>query len=190
MNDKINFAVFASYNGSNIDPIYKASMDNIININISVIITNNTNANVINKAKELNIPCFIINDKNSSDTSVSIKEKLDEYSCTHILLSGYMKKISSLLTNNYTIINTHPALLPSYGGAGMYGSFVHEAVVNNKEEKSGVSVHYVNEKYDDGEIIYQDSLVLDKNETADTLEEKVKALEKIAIVEALKICLK
>ena len=98
-----------------------------------------------------------------------------------------MKKIESNLLNAFPnkIINTHPALLPSiYGGKGMYGRFVHEAVIKNKEKKSGVTIHYVNEVYDEGEIILTKELELDNNETVDSLEDKIKELESIAIVEA------
>jgi phosphoribosylglycinamide formyltransferase-1 len=100
-----------------------------------------------------------------------------------------MKKIEDnmLKTFENKIINTHPAILPSiYGGAGMYGHFVHEAVVKNGEKKSGVTIHYVNENYDEGEKILIKELLLDENETAETLENKIKELEKIAIVEAFK----
>ena len=190
MKTKINFAIFASYNASSLDTIYKAIKNKEIDINIALVITNNSNANAIAKAEKLNIPCYVINDKNSSDVNEAIINKLEHYNCSHVFLSGYMKKISSTIANKYTIINTHPALLPKYGGAGMYGSFVHEAVIKNDESKSGVTIHYVNEKYDDGEIIFQDSLDISENETAKTLETKIKALEQNSIVKALKICLK
>ena len=107
-----------------------------------------------------------------------------------MVLSGYMKKLSSNIVNNFTVINTHPSLLPLYGGIGMYGKYVHEAVIKNKEQKSGVSVHYVNEHYDDGKIILQEELILNENENAQSLENKIKELEKETIVKALKICLK
>ena len=100
-----------------------------------------------------------------------------------------MKKIESKLLNAYPnkIINTHPAILPSiYGGVGMYGRFVHEAVIKNGEKESGVTIHYVNEVYDKGEKILVKKINLDENETVDSLEEKIKNLEKEAIVEAFK----
>jgi phosphoribosylglycinamide formyltransferase-1 len=100
-----------------------------------------------------------------------------------------MKKISSNLANNYNIINSHPALLPSYGGKGMYGRFVHEAVIENKEKQSGVTVHHVNENYDEGAIILQKSISISVGETAESLESRIKLLEQEAIIEALEICL-
>ena len=101
-----------------------------------------------------------------------------------------MKKISSKLTNNFKVINSHPSLLPKYGGQGMYGRYVHEAVVKNNEKISGVTVHEVNEKYDDGKIILQKQLDISEGETPQTLEQKIKALEKSAIVESFIKCLK
>jgi len=100
-----------------------------------------------------------------------------------------MKKIESKLLSAFPnkIINTHPAILPSqYGGKGMYGRFVHEAIIENKEKKSGVTIHYVNEVYDEGEKILVKELLLDENETVDSLENRIKELEKEAIVEAFK----
>lgn len=97
---------------------------------------------------------------------------------------GIFKKISPLLTNNFKIINAHPSLLPKYGGVGMYGIHVHQAVIENKEKISGVTIHKVNENYDEGKILLQKSLELTPNETPASLEAKVKELEKKAIVEA------
>ncbi len=190
MNKKTNIAIFASRNGSNLEPIQKAIKQNKLNANIVLLISNNTNAPVLLKAEQLNINTKVINSKNSSDITKDIYTELIKYDCKYIVLSGYMKKIDSLITNNFTILNTHPALLPSYGGAGMYGKYVHEAVIKNKEQYSGATVHYVNENYDEGKIILQEKLLLDIDETVDSLENKVKELEKKLIVQALQICLK
>ena len=100
-----------------------------------------------------------------------------------------MKKVSPAICNNFKVINSHPALLPKYGGKGMYGKFVHEAVIANKEKISGVTIHEVNEFYDEGKILYQESLTLNDNESALSLEEKIKALEQTAIVHGLQRCL-
>jgi phosphoribosylglycinamide formyltransferase-1 len=90
------------------------------------------------------------------------------------------------LTNKFNIINSHPALLPKFGGKGMYGKYVHEAVIKSGEKSSGVTVHYVNENYDEGTIILQNSLEINKNETTDSLEVRIKVLEQITILEAFK----
>ncbi|RXJ97204.1 phosphoribosylglycinamide formyltransferase [Arcobacter sp. AHV-9/2010] len=183
--------ILASYNGSGFETIQKAIEDGILDAKVVVIITNNSSAGVLEKANKYGIDSFIINSKLFPDENLDLKisQTLKEYGCDYIFLSGYMKKIEDnmLKTFENKIINTHPAILPSiYGGAGMYGHFVHEAVVKNGEKKSGVTIHYVNENYDDGEKILIKELLLNENETAQTLENRIKELEKIAIVEAFK----
>jgi phosphoribosylglycinamide formyltransferase-1 len=128
----------------------------------------------------------VVNDKTCDDVESRLISLLEEYSCEYIFLAGYMKKISSKLTQNYKIINSHPALLPKFGGKGMYGRNVHEAVIASGEKQSGVTVHHVNENYDEGAIILQKSLELSDGESAESLESKIKELEQIAILEALK----
>jgi phosphoribosylglycinamide formyltransferase-1 len=190
MNKKNNIAIFASANASNLLPIYEAIKNNVLNANITLLITNNKNAPAILKARKLNIPTKIINDKTSLNVSQDIYNELFLNNCKYVVLSGYMKKLDSIITNNFTVINSHPSLLPSYGGIGMYGRYVHEAVIKNKEKYSGTTIHYVNKNYDEGEIILQEKILLDFNETIDTLEFKIKNLEKELIIKALKQCLK
>ena len=181
--------ILASYNGSGFETIQKAILDKKLDAKIVVVITNNTNAGVLEKAESYNIPYFIVNDKRYPGQNIDdkIARLLVEFDCDYIFLSGYMKKIESNLLNSFPnkIINTHPAILPSiYGGKGMYGRFVHEAVIKNAEKKSGVTIHYVNEVYDEGEKILVKELELSQNETVDSLEDKIKNLESIAIIEA------
>lgn len=183
--------ILASYNGSGFETIQKAINEKILDAKVVVVITNNTNAGVLEKAESYDIPHFVINDKRypGQDIDDKIARLLLEFGCDYIFLSGYMKKIESKLLSAFPnkIINTHPAILPSiYGGKGMYGRFVHEAVISNKEKKSGVTIHYVNEVYDEGEKILVKELLLDENETVDSLENRIKELEKEAIVEAFK----
>ncbi|WP_418187089.1 phosphoribosylglycinamide formyltransferase [Aliarcobacter lanthieri] len=183
--------ILASYNGSGFETIQKAIEDGILNAKVEVIITNNSDAGVLEKAKKYGIKSFIINSKLFPNENLDLKiaQTLKEFGCDYIFLSGYMKKIEDNLLKTFPnkIINTHPAILPSiYGGKGMYGHFVHEAVVKNGEKKSGVTIHYVNENYDEGEKILIKELELSSNETAETLENRIKDLEKIAIVEAFK----
>lgn len=183
--------ILASYNGSGFETIQKAIENKTLDAKVVVVITNNTNAGVLEKAESYDIPYFIINDKRypGLDIDDKITRLLLEFDCDYIFLSGYMKKIESKLLKAYPnkIINTHPAILPSiYGGVGMYGRFVHEAVIKNGEKESGVTIHFVNEVYDEGEKILVKKLKLEENETVDTLEEKIKNLEKEAIIEAFK----
>ncbi len=183
--------ILASYNGSGFETIQKAINEKILDAKVVVVITNNSNAGVLEKAESYNIPYFVINDKRypGQDIDDKISRLLLEFGCDYIFLSGYMKKIESKLLSAFPnkIINTHPAILPSqYGGKGMYGRFVHQAIIENKEKKSGVTIHYVNEVYDEGEKILVKELLLDENETVDSLENRIKELEKEAIVEAFK----
>jgi len=181
--------ILASYNGSGFQTIQKAIEDKILDAQVVVVISNNSNANVLQTASDLDIPNFVINDKRYPGQNIDdkIARLLAEFGCDYIFCSGYMKMIGPKLLEAFpkNIVNTHPALLPSqYGGKGMYGRFVHEAIIKNGEDKSGVTIHYVNEKYDDGEIILTKQLEIQSNETVDSLESRIKDLETIAIVEA------
>ena len=181
--------ILASYNGSGFETIQKAINEKKLDAKVVVVISNNTNAGVLEKAESFDIPNFIINDKRYPGQNIDDKcaRLLKDFDCDYIFLSGYMKKIESSLLSTFPnkIINTHPALLPSiYGGIGMYGRFVHEAIINNGEKKSGVTIHYIDEVYDEGEIILTKELEIDSNETVDSLENRIKELEKEAIIEA------
>ena len=183
--------ILASYNGSGFQTIKKACDTGILDAQVVVVISNNTDANALKTASSWDIPNFIVNQERYPDQNCDekIAKLLLEFKCDYIFCSGYMKMIGSDLIDSFPnkIVNTHPALLPSpYGGKGMYGRFVHEAVVKNGEKKSGVTIHYVNEKYDDGEIILTKELELSDDETVDSLENKIKDLETIAIVDAFK----
>lgn len=181
-----NIAIFASHNGSFLDTIYTAVQNGELFFNISFIMTNNSGAKVLEKAKKYNIPAFVVNDKLYDETDKKLESLLTEYNCNTIVLSGYMKKLSPNLTQNFTFINSHPALLPKFGGRGMYGRFVHESVIEAKETKSGATIHYVNENYDEGAIILQKSLDVFPDDTPQMLETRVKELEQKMIIEVLK----
>ena len=181
--------ILASYNGSGFQTIKRAIELKILDAEIVIVISNNSKANVLKTASDMNIDNFIINAKKYPDENIDarIASVFKEFDCDYIFCSGYMKMIGSDLIDSFQnkIVNTHPALLPSiYGGKGMYGRFVHEAVINNAECKSGVTIHFVNEKYDDGEIILKKELEIHENETVDSLEDRIKSLESIAIIEA------
>ncbi|MEN4046196.1 phosphoribosylglycinamide formyltransferase [Sulfurimonas sp. NWX367] len=185
-----NIAILSSHNGSGLDAIFEAVNAGILSLNIALVISNNTDAKVLQKAKKYGLTCKLVNAKTDTDPDKTIYRLLKEYQCECVFLSGYMKKLPPSLTFNFTIINSHPSLLPKYGGAGMYGRFVHEAVIQNREKTSGVTIHEVNENYDEGKIILQKSLQILPEETVDSLEKKIKTLEKKAIVEGLALCLK
>lgn len=183
-------AVLASGNGSGFEAIYNAVKDKQLDCSIEVVISNNSNAVVLDKAETFNIDHYVVNESTVSKEQSAdelLDKILDKYNCDYIFLSGYMKKIPVSLVKKYNkkIINSHPSLLPKFGGKGMYGRFVHEAVINSNEKKSGVTIHYVNEVYDEGEIILQDELEISADDTALSLEKKIKKIEKKAIVKAL-----
>ena len=178
--------VLASHNGSGFDTLYNAYKNKLLDIEIVLVISNNKNAKVLQKASNANIENIIINSKLYDDVDQEIFNLIKEKQCDIIFLSGYMKKISPLITANFKIINSHPSLLPLYGGSGMYGIYVHEAVISNCDTRSGVTIHEVNENYDEGKIILQQSLELDTKETVHSLEKRIKDLEKTTIVEAFK----
>jgi len=182
----IKVAVLASHNGSGFNALYEAVMKKELSIELLLVISNNHNASVLKNAADYGIDNFVVNSKTDADPDEKIALLLKEYGCDHVFLSGYMKKISATLIKEFNIINSHPALLPKYGGEGMYGRFVHEAVINNREKESGVTIHMVNENYDEGEILLQKRVLLDENESVDSLEAKIKKLEQTSIVELFK----
>lgn len=183
--------ILSSHNGSGFETIQKACESKELDAKVVLVISNNSNARVLNKASNKNIPNFIINSKKFPDENLDekITKLMLEFEVDYIFLSGYMKKIEKNLLENFKnkIINSHPALLPNYGGKGMFGRNVHEAVIKAKEKKSGCTIHFVNENYDEGKFILQNSITLEENETVENLEEKIKVLESKTIVSALKI---
>ncbi|PNV82374.1 MAG: phosphoribosylglycinamide formyltransferase [Sulfurimonas sp.] len=179
-------AVLSSHNGSGFNALYEALIKKELNIELVLVISNNQNALVLQNAANYAIDNFVVNSKTDANPDEKIALLLKEYGCEYIFLSGYMKKLSSTLTRNFNIINSHPALLPNYGGEGMYGRYVHEAVIKNREKESGVTIHKVNENYDEGEILLQKKVTLSEDESVESLEKKIKMLEQLAIVEVFK----
>ena len=170
-------AIFGSGSGSNAEKIclfFKNSPD----ISVVLIGSNKKNSFILGRAKKLNISrvCFSKKDLNDFDVlnRFLIKKKVD-----YIVLAGFLLKIplKMILFYKERIINIHPSLLPKYGGKGMYGQKVHSEVLKNQETKSGITIHLVNEKYDDGRILLQKECLIDKKETTQTLSKKVSSLE-------------
>ena len=182
--------ILASYNGSGFIALNEACKSGLIDAKIVVVISNNTAASVLETANKEKIKNYCINSKKYPNENINLKilDTLKQYECDYVFLSGYMKKIDKCLTDFFEnkIINSHPALLPDFGGRGMYGRFVHEAVVNAKVDKTGVTVHFVNENYDEGKYILQKSICISQTESVDSVENRVKELEIQAIIEAFK----
>lgn len=178
--------VLASHNGSTFVALQEAIHTGKIDAIVAVVISNNFESEAIKKAKEYGIHHFVINAKTVINPDEEIFSILKSFDCESILLSGYMKKISPKIVQNFQVINSHPSLLPKYGGVGMYGRYVHEAVFNAKERVTGCTFHYVSEEYDEGEIILQKEVEILPNDSVETIEAKVKELEALGIVEVFK----
>ncbi len=170
-------AIFASGSGSNAENIaqYFKGSDQV---SIALIVCDNPKAFVLERAKKLNIPTVIINPLQLKDTDY-MQSILNEYEIDFIVLAGFLKLIPTHLVKAYPdkIINIHPALLPKYGGKGMYGHHVHEAVVEAKEQETGITVHFVNEHYDEGQIIFQAKCQVSPKDTPDDVADKIHELE-------------
>ena len=172
-----NVAIFASGEGTNTQTIidyFKSSK----NIKIELVVSNKSIANVLIRAKNNNINTLII-DKHSFCETDDVIDVLKKANIDLIVLAGFLWMIPENLVKAYPnkIVNIHPALLPKYGGKGMYGMNVHKAVIEAKEKESGISIHFVNEKYDEGKIIAQHTCTVSENDTAEILAEKIHQLE-------------
>lgn len=177
----VQIAVFASGAGSNaLKLIEYFNEGNHSNGRIALIVCNNVKAGVLKIAEEKNIPTLLL-DKEVFFRGDAYVNELKANNITLIVLAGFLWKVPFTLINAFTnkIINIHPALLPQYGGKGMYGMHVHNAVIANKEKQSGITIHYVNEKYDDGEHIAQYSCPVLENDTPDSLAQKIHVLEHV-----------
>lgn len=173
----IKIAILASGSGSNAERIIDYFSANR-NICFPFIICNKENAFVRERAKKLGIKSIYMS-KNEIVHSDALLNILKEYQIDWVILAGFLLLIPSDIIHTFKsrIINIHPALLPKYGGKGMYGIKVHEVVIANKEKESGITIHYVNEKYDEGNIIFQAKCTIEENDTPDILANKIHLLE-------------
>ncbi len=170
-------AILASGSGSNAQNIaeYFSGSEQV---SIELILSNKSDAFVLERAKKLNIQSLVFN-RNSFYNTHEIVGLLQNLDIDLIVLAGFLWLIPENLIKAFPnkIINIHPALLPKYGGKGMFGDRVHKAVIESGDNESGISIHYVNEKYDEGQIIFQGKCEITKEDTPDTLAQKVHALE-------------
>lgn len=172
-----NIAIFASGNGSNAQNIVEQFKGNPT-LNPCLILTNKADAYINERAKNMNIPCIVFTGKELRE-STKVTDLLHDYSIDFIVLAGFLLRIPQNIIDLFPnkIVNIHPALLPKFGGKGMYGDFVHKAVKEAQETETGITIHYVNEHYDDGHIIFQKKVALSETDTPDQIAEKVHALE-------------
>ena len=173
-----HLAIFASGRGSNARKIIEHLQGNT-SVVVSLVVSNNIDAPVLEMAGTFNIPTFVIDRKTLKIQSQYVLDILDTHKVDYIVLAGFLLLIPPYLIYHYPerIVNIHPALLPKYGGKGMYGMHVHEAVKMAGERVSGITIHYVNEKYDEGKIIFQAECTIEPEDSAEDIAQKVLTLE-------------
>ena len=180
-----HLVVFASGNGSTLQAIIDSIQNHELEAQIDLVISDNPNAYALKRAEINNIQTHIIQNKNFESRDLELAEILSHYSIHLIVLAGYLKMIGPKLLEKYTIINTHPSLLPKFGGKGMHGMHIHEAVITAKEKYSGATIHFVNHEYDKGSIISQTKVEVLPCDTPESLSQKVQTAEKIQLINVL-----
>ncbi len=179
---KKHLAVFCSGNGSNFKALYQQIHERHLPCQIVMCLSNNSECGAMNFAREHGIDAVHLSSKSVPDESAFVQTMLSELEKRQvelILLAGYMKRVPKEVVQRYPnrILNIHPALLPKFGGEGMYGMNVHRAVIEAKEKESGATVHFVTENYDEGEIIVQGKVLIAPDETPESLAAKVLEVE-------------
>jgi len=189
----LNIAVFASGRGSNFQAILTAIQNRkITNAQIVLVVSNKADAGVLNVARAHNIPALHLDRKqfaSDEEFTAAVLRTLEEHRVNFIVLAGYLKKLSNEVVRRYRnrIVNIHPALLPAFGGKGMYGIHVHQAVIQSRAKISGATVHLVDEEYDHGPIILQRTVEVSENDTPESLAEKVLQIEHSLYPEAIRL---
>ncbi len=181
---------FASHGGSNMQAIINACKSGKLNAAPSLLISNNLNSEALKRAKRENIPSIHLNSKthsNPEELDTEILNNLKKHKIDIIILAGYMRKIGPKVLEAYEgrILNIHPSLLPKFGGKGMYGMRVHEAVLAAGEKETGATVHLVNEEYDEGPVLLQSKVPILETDTAEDIAKRVLAEEHKLFVETL-----
>ncbi|HEY9184068.1 MAG TPA: phosphoribosylglycinamide formyltransferase [Salegentibacter sp.] len=169
--------IFASGTGTNTENIIKYFKDSSL-ARVVAVFSNRKSAKVLKKAHDLEVKALYF-DREALYSSNEVLHVLEDIKPDLIVLAGFLWVFPDSILKKFPkkVINIHPALLPNYGGKGMFGVKVHEAVINNKDIESGISIHYVNERYDEGEIIFQTKIKVDEDETPDSLAGKIHQLE-------------
>lgn len=172
-----NIAIFVSGNGTNCENIIKYFKDNK-NINVCLVISNRPDAYALVRAAKYDVPCKVLSKQEINDSDVIIP-LLESFKINFIVLAGFMLMIPQFITEKYDckIVNIHPSLLPKFGGKGMYGHHVHEAVKAAGEKETGITIHYVSNVCDGGEIIAQFKTAVSPEDTPETIEAKIHVLE-------------
>ncbi len=174
---RIRIALLASGSGTNAEAIMRHFV-NHPQVQISLLLSNNPTAYALERAKRFQVPTFVFTREQFRESEV-VLQQLTEHKITHLVLAGFLWLVPTCLINAFPnkIINIHPALLPRYGGKGMYGERVHQAVKSSGDAKTGITIHLVNEHFDDGKIIFQAACEVSPSDTPETIASKVHALE-------------
>ncbi len=177
MSKPSRIAVFASGSGSNAEEIFRY-FQNHSSIEVVLLLSNNPEAYALERAKRFHIPTNVFNRQQWRESQV-VLEWLHEKKVTHVVLAGFLWLVPEYLIREYPgrIINIHPALLPKYGGKGMYGMKVHEAVKASGDKETGITIHAVNEQYDEGKILHQSTCVVYPQDSPDDIAQKIHQLE-------------
>lgn len=185
-----HIAIFASGFGRNAENIIR-HFEKKFSVKIELLVCNNPNAFVLERVKKFNIPVLLI-DKNDFYNSEKIVHELQKQKIDWIILAGFLWLLPKNLLHAFPnkIINIHPALLPKFGGKGMYGMKVHEAVLAAKEKETGITIHFVNENYDEGKIIFQAKCKVEPTDTVESLAQKIHQLELTHFPKAIEEILK
>ncbi len=172
-----HIAIFASGSGTNAENIIAYFKDREY-ARVQVVLTNHAQAGVIARAHHYHVPCEIFTADDLAQPG-KILSLLQKHKTDFVVLAGFLKLMPADVVKHYAgrIINIHPALLPAFGGKGMYGERVHKAVIASGAAESGITIHYVNEKFDEGEIIFQDKVPVTASDTPETLADKIHQLE-------------
>ncbi len=177
MKSEIRIAIFASGSGTNAEEIMK-HFQHSSSVKVVLLLSNNPEAFALVRAKKFNVPSRVFN-REQWKGSECVLEWLTEKKVTHIVLAGFLWLVPAYLIKAFPgkIVNIHPALLPKHGGKGMYGMKVHEAVKSSGDKETGISIHVVNEHYDEGELLFQARCTVEEADTPVTIAQKVHQLE-------------
>jgi phosphoribosylglycinamide formyltransferase-1 len=186
----MKIGVLASHEGTTLQAVLDECRDGRLNARVSVVISNNSDAGALRRAYAAGIATLHLSGKTHPDPDAldrAICEGLSAHAADIVLLAGYMKKLGRRARERFAgrIINTHPALLPKFGGQGMYGAHVHRAVLESGETVTGVSVHVVDGEYDAGAVLAQTEVAVEADDTVETLAARVQARERAFLVEVL-----
>lgn len=184
----MKIAFFASHNGSAARAISEACLNGSLNATPVLLVSNNPGSKALDWAKELRVKTAVINAGNANDPDTAIAGLLEDHHIDLVVCSGYMKLIGpeTIKAVHGAILNVHPALLPKYGGKGMYGRHVHQAVFDAKDTETGITIHLVDGEYDHGRVVAQKTLPVFSTDSVEDIENKVKAAEPDFYIETIK----